>query len=142
MLNEEKIRLMTDLAVFEKKNGGRMVSITSYFKSDYISRNMIRGFMSYTLCSMMILAIWILFNMDVFLSTIGIDSLTGYAWKGGALYLVGLVLYMALICAVYARRYDVQARMNRIYIAKLKHLDKRYEYHSRSRQLAKEGRRV
>lgn len=142
MLNEEKIRLMTDLAVFEKKNGGRMVSITSYFKSDYISRNMIRGFMSYTLCSMMILAIWILFNMDVFLSTIGIDSLTGYAWKGGALYLVGLVLYMALICAVYAGRYDVQARMNRIYIAKLKHLDKRYEYHSRSRQLAKEGRRV
>lgn len=24
MLNEEKIRLMADLAVFEKKNGGRM----------------------------------------------------------------------------------------------------------------------
>lgn len=43
MLNEEKIRLMADLAVFEKKNGGRMQAVTSYFKSDYISRNMIRG---------------------------------------------------------------------------------------------------
>lgn len=142
MLNEEKIRLMTDLAVFEKKNKGRMATVTSYFKSDYISRNMIRGFIGYTLCSIMILAIWILFNMDIFLSTIGIDALTGLAWKGGAFYLVGLVLYMALICVVYSKRYDHQARMNRIYIAKLKHLDKRYEYHSRSRELAREGRRV
>ena len=57
MLNEEKIRLMADLAVFEKKNGGRMQAVTSYFKSDYISRNMIRGFISYTLCCVMILAI-------------------------------------------------------------------------------------
>ena len=83
MLNEEKIRLMADLAVFEKKNGGRMQAVTSYFKSDYISRNMIRGFISYTLCCVMILAIWVLFNMDVFLSTIGIDALTGLAWRGG-----------------------------------------------------------
>ena len=130
MLNEEKIRLMADLAVFEKKNGGRMQAVTSYFKSDYISRNMIRGFISYTLCCVMILAIWVLFNMDVFLSTIGIDALTG------------LVLYMALICVIYGKRYDYQARKNRIYIAKLKHLDKRYDYHSRSRELAREGRRV
>ena len=142
MLNEEKIRLMADLAVFEKKNGGRMQAVTSYFKSDYISRNMIRGFISYTLCCVMILAIWVLFNMDVFLSTIGIDALTGLAWKGGAVYLVGLVLYMALICVIYGKRYDYQARKNRIYIAKLKHLDKRYDYHSRSRELAREGRSV
>ena len=86
MLNEEKIRLMADLAVFEKKNGGRMQAVTSYFKSDYISRNMIRGFISYTLCCVMILAIWVLFNMDVFLSTIGIDALTGLAWKACSVY--------------------------------------------------------
>ena len=32
--------------------------------------------------------------------------------------------------------------MNRIYISKLKHLDKRYEYQSRSRELAREGGRI
>lgn len=142
MLNEDKIRLMTDLAMFEKKNGRQMKTVSSYFKSDYISRNLIRGFISYTLCSMMILAIWVLFNMDILLSTIGIDALTSLAWKGGGLYLLGLVLYMALIGIVYGGRYDYENRMNRIYIAKLKHLDKRYDYHSRSRELAREGRRV
>lgn len=142
MLNEDKIKLMTDLAMFEKKNGRQMKMASSYFKSDYISRNLIRGFINYTLCSMMILAIWVLFNMDLLLSTIGMDALTGLAFKGGALYLVGLVLYLAMIAAVYGGRYDYESRMNRIYIAKLKHLDKRYDYQSRSRELAREGRRV
>lgn len=142
MLNEDKLKLMTDLAMFEKKNGKQMANVSSYFKGDYISRNLIRGFINYTICSMMILAIWVLFNMDIFLSTIGIEALTSLAWRGGLLYLVGLVLYMALIVLVYGRRYDYQTKMNRIYIAKLKHLDKRYEYHNRSRELAKEGRRV
>ena len=142
MLNEDKIRLMTDLAMFEKSNGRQMKMVSSYFKSDYISRNLIRGFINYTICSMMIMAIWVLFNMDVLLSTIGIDALTSIAWKGGGLYLVGLVLYMALIGVVYGGRYDYENRMNRIYIAKLKHLDKRYDYQSRSRELAREGRRI
>ena len=30
MLNEEKIRLMADLAVFEKKNGGRMQAVAPF----------------------------------------------------------------------------------------------------------------
>lgn len=142
MLNEEKIRLMTDLAMFEKKNGSSLKNATDYFKSDYISRSFISGFINYTLCFILLLAVWVLFNMDVFLSTIGFEELTKLAWKGGGLYLAGLFVYLALIAVVYGRRYDYEVRMNRIYLSKLKHLDKRYEYQSRSRELAREGRRI
>lgn len=142
MLNEEKIRLMTDVAVFEKKNGPRVAAITSYFKNDYISRNMIRGFLSFTLCAVLILVLWALFNMDLFLSSLGVDALAAILKKAGAFYLIGLVAYMALIFTVYGRRYDDAVRMNRIYVAKLKHLDKRYDYQRRVRELAREGRRV
>ncbi|MEF9939788.1 MAG: hypothetical protein RSE05_07870 [Clostridium sp.] len=142
MLNEEKIRLMTDIAVFEKKNGRKMSGITGYFKNDYISRNMIKGFLSYTLCGMLILVIWILFNMDLFLSTIGLDALISVGKKIVVFYAVGLVLYMALVYAVYAKRYDYEIKKNRIYTSKLKHLDKRYDYHNRSRELTREGKRI
>lgn len=142
MLNEEKIRLMADIAVFEKKNGSRMKAITSYFKSDYISRNMIRGFLSFTLCSILILVLWMLYNMELLISTISLDAVVAMIRKASAFYLIGLVLYLAFVYTVFARRYDDEARKNRIYTAKLKHLDKRYEYQSRSRELAKEGRRV
>ena len=38
MLNEEKIRLMTDIAMFEKKNEKDMIQVGRYFRSDYISQ--------------------------------------------------------------------------------------------------------
>lgn len=142
MLNEEKIRLMTDIAVFEKNNGRRMTGITGYFKSDYISRNMMRGFLSYSLCCVLILVIWALFNMDIFLSTLGLDALVSLTKRVVIFYVTGLAIYMALIYKVYAKRYDYEARKNRIYTAKLKHLDKRYDYHNRSRELTREGRHI
>lgn len=142
MLNEEKIRLMTDIAVFEKKNGGRMKLITSYFKSDYISKNLIRGFLSYTLCSILIFILWGVFHIDLFLSSSGLDTLVSAGKFTAGLYAAGLLLYVALIYVVYSKRYDDEARKNRIYTAKLKHLDKRYDYQNRSRELAREGRRL
>lgn len=142
MLNEEKIRLMTDIAIFEKHNEHRMTGITRYFKSDYISRNMMRGFLSFSLCCVLILITWGLLNVDLFLSTLGLDALVSIAEKSVYFYLIGLVAYMALIYVVYSERYDQEARKNRIYTAKLKHLDKRYEYHNRSRELTREGRHV
>lgn len=142
MLNEEKIRLMTELASFEKKNGAQMKTASGYFKSDFVSRHLIRSFVSYTLCSAMILGVWVLFHMDLFLSTIEIETLLSLAKGGIFLYGAGLVLYLILTLWVYGRRYDQASRMTRIYLAKLKHLDKRYDYHSRSRELAREGRRV
>ncbi len=142
MLNEEKIRLMTELAVFEKKNEADMKAAAGYFKCDFVSRHLIQGFVCYSLCGVMLLGIWVLFHMDAFLSTIGIETLLRLVQQGILLYLTGLVLYLICVWVVYSRRYDYAARMNKIYLAKLKHLDKRYEYHNRSRELAREGRRV
>ena len=140
MLNEDKIKLMTELALFEKKHASQMKTVNQYFKSDYISRNLLRGFISYTLCSILLFGMWILFNIEVVLSSIGMDELKGLAFRGGALYLGGLFLYVVLTIIVYGGRYEYEEKMNRIYIAKLKHLDKRYDIHRRARKMERERR--
>lgn len=142
MLNEEKIRLMTELAVLEKKNVAQLKQASGYFKSDFISRFLIRNFVSYTICCTVLFCIWVVFHMDLFLSTIEIEQLIRLSRGGILLYAAGLVLYLLLTWWIYGKRYATASRVNRIYVAKLKHLDKRYEYHSRSRELAREGRSV
>lgn len=142
MLNEEKIRLMTELAVLEKKNGAQLKQASGYFKSDFISRFLIRNFVSYTICCAVLFCIWVVFHMDLFLSTIEIEQLIRLSRGGILLYAAGLVLYLLLTWWVYGKRYATASRVNRLYTAKLKHLDKRYEYHNRSRELAREGRSV
>ncbi len=138
MLNVEKIKLMTELALFEKKHASQMKTVNQYFKSDYISRSLIRGFVSYTLCSILLFGMWILFNVEVVLSSIGMDELRELAFRGGILYLGGLFLYTLLTIAVYSGRYDYEEKMKRIYIVKLKHLDKRYDLHRRARKRERE----
>ena len=44
MLNEEKVRYMTELAIFEKNQGKEIFSINRYFKSDYVGIQMFRSF--------------------------------------------------------------------------------------------------
>ena len=141
MLNEEKIRLMTNMAMFEKKNGKAMNSGKNYFKSDYISRNMIRGFFSYTISCAAILCIWLIYSMEEFLSTLSFEGMLGLIRGFVIYYVIGLALYMGLVYAVYSRRYDYASKNIRLYTAKLKHLDKRYDYQNRSSTLAKEDRR-
>ena len=142
MLNEDKIKLMTGMAMFEKKNGKAMESGRNYFKSDYISRQMIRSFFSYTISCSGVLFLWLIYSMEQFLSTLSFEGMLGLIKGFVFYYVVGLAVYMGLVYAVYSKRYDYASKNIRLYIAKLKHLDKRYDYQNRSRTLAKEDRRI
>ena len=48
MLNEEKIRYMTELAIFEKNEGRKIFPVNRFFRSDYVGGQMFRGFFGYT----------------------------------------------------------------------------------------------
>lgn len=50
MLNEEKVRYMTELAIFEKKEGKKIFPVNRYFKKDYVGGHMFRSFFGYTFC--------------------------------------------------------------------------------------------
>ena len=44
MLNEERIRSMTKLAIYENNEGKKTIPLTHYYKSDYISKSMMKSF--------------------------------------------------------------------------------------------------
>ena len=48
MLNEEKIKLMTSIGMFEKREGRRIFMVNRFFRSDYIGRHGLRAFLGFT----------------------------------------------------------------------------------------------
>ena len=48
MLNEDKIKLMTSIAMFEKREGKHIAPANRFFRSDYISGRIMRSFFVYT----------------------------------------------------------------------------------------------
>lgn len=126
MLNEEKVRYMTELAIFEKNQGKEIFSINRYFKSDYVGIQMFRSFFGYTFSYLLILLLWILYKLEDILGSISFDEAARLAALCGFWYLSGLAVYLVISCVIAQKRYNYAARYQIMYSAKLKHLLNRY----------------
>ena len=71
MLNEEKIRYMTELAIFEKNEGRKIFPVNRFFRSDYVGGQMFRGFFGYTFSFLLIVFTWAMYRLDVILGGAG-----------------------------------------------------------------------
>lgn len=128
MLNEEKIRIMTGIAMFEKKAGRDILPASRYFKSDYVGGRMIRSFIFYTFSSMLCLALWGPLSDGGHYEHHGCDRRSWASAKHVALfYAAGLLVYLAVTYWIYSRRYERASKGMKIYQAKLRRLEKKYE---------------
>lgn len=141
MLNEDKIKLMTGIAMFEKREGKAIFPANRYFRSDYISSRMLRSFFSYTLCYILCVLVWVLYSIERLLNAVNLDELIVMAKTAALFYAAGLIVYLIITFLVYCKRYEYARRGMKVYVAKLKRLEKRYEFQSRSKELMKEGSR-
>lgn len=141
MLNEDKIKLMTSIAMFEKREGKHIFPANRYFRNDYISGRMLRSFFAYTVCFILCVMMWVLSSMEQLLNTMNLDTVVKAAKTGAVFYIIGLIIYLIITWFVSSRRYEYARRGMRVYIAKLKRLEKRYDVQTRTRELTKEGSR-
>lgn len=140
MLSEEKIKLMTSLAMFEKHEGKRTFPVNRYFKGDYIGSKLFQSFFNYTLSFVLCLFLWGLYYMERWLSTMDVTRLTGAGIRIGILYGIGLLVYLSISFLIYRKRYEYAIRGGKVYLSKLKRLDKRYEGNTRPLKRTKGGR--
>ena len=138
MLNEEKIRLMTGIAMFEKKEGKKIFPLNRYFERDYVSRHLIGAFFGYTVCCLLGAVLWILYHTEELLSSISVDMAVQLVRRFGLFYGIGLIIYLILVSYVSRKRYAYARGGMRVYLAKLKRLEKRYEHQNRVKEIAKE----
>lgn len=139
MLNEDKIKLMTSISMFEKREGKRIFPINRYFKGDYISNHVIRSFLSYTLCWGLGGLVWVLYNIESLFDSAMIQNLGSLLLWIGGLYGAGLILYLAVTIHIYSKQYNYANRAMKVYVAKLKRLGKRYEFQNKAKEMGKEG---
>jgi len=140
MLNEEKIRLMTGIAMYEKKAEKDVFPVTRYFKSDYVGSHMIRSFLIYTFLCVCLAGMWLLYQIEDILNTMDISVLLESAKYIAVIYAAGLALYLLITFIVYIKRYNRASKSLRIYQAKLRRLDKKYNGQAVQKQGGEERR--
>ena len=126
MLNEEKIKLMTSIGMFEKREGRRIFMVNRFFRSDYIGR--------FTFSWLLGTGLVALYKAEDILGSLNFGNIWGDLTLYVGAYLVGLAVYLLIAGVVYWRRYEYARRGMKVYTAKLKRLEKRYEQQGKTGQ--------
>jgi len=131
MLQQEKIRLMTDLAIYEKRNASDVFKINNYYRSDYILWHILLSFVRYTLCALILLGLYIVFKADTLFYNINLSGIQETLLHIARLYITGLAAYLVITWIVSDRRYKKARKGILLYATKLKRLARRFHYNDK-----------
>ena len=127
MLNEERVRLMTRMACYEAKEGRKNVAIGNYFRGDYIGLQVIKSVISATIAYILIFAMFILYDFEVFMADIYKMDLLEFAKNVLFFYLGTVGAYALISYVVYAVRYSRAKKSLRAYYMNLHKLSSMYK---------------
>lgn len=122
MVNEERVKLMTRMAVYEKKEHQKNKKIISFFKADYISMQMLKSIVYTTIAFGIMLALYVLYDFEIFMKEIYQMDMFEFAKSVIIIYLIflGIVLVGTHVAALY--RYGKAMKGTRSFYGNLKEL--------------------
>lgn len=132
MLNENKIKMMTKMAAYEKNVGKREIAICRYFKSDYTSIGVLKTIISMTIAYLLCVVVYIVCNIDYYLQNLAKLDYAGMMLAIGKNYVVVIAVFSVISYLVYSVRYDQAKKNITAYSKRLKKLEKYYKKESKA----------
>lgn len=127
MLNEERIKLMTKMACYEAHKGRKNMAIGSYFRGDYIGLQIIKSIISATIAFVMIFAMFIFYDFEVFMADIYKMDLFEFGKSVIIDYLIFTAVYALISYGVYTYKYTKARKSLKMYYNNLKKLAYLYD---------------
>ena len=131
MLNKDRIRTMTRLAIYEESQGIPDDKVNGYFKNDYIIGHMVWSFVSGTIACLLIVMLYCIYHYDVLLEQVFENQLMGLISTSLTLYSAFMVFFLAVSFFVYRWRFNAMRRRLDRYNRRLEHLKESYEKEDR-----------
>jgi len=126
MLNFKKIRLMTKLAVYEKKEGKEDIYLSKYYKTDYVRFQVLKSVLSATVGYALILAMIAMYKMEYL-----VKNVITLNYKLIGMYVLGFYIMTVTVYGLgslvfYSFKYDASRKKLSRYFKLLKRLEKLY----------------
>lgn len=126
MVNEEKVRLMTQLALDEKRFYKDELDESGYFRSDYIRSNTLKVLLGYSISYLLIMGLVAMYYVDYLFTNVVQMDMQSMVWLTGCIY-VGLLLIITLFCVLfYMTKYTNNRKRLRKYMMEIDKLQKFY----------------
>jgi len=128
MINEEKVILMTKLASYETNEGKKYLATGRYFRSDYVSLQLLKAWISGTLAFCILAGLAVLYDLEAFMKHFyQTADMIEFIKDIGIVYLITVGIYMLIAYVVAAYQYNRSRQSLKTYYGNLKKLSKLYE---------------
>ena len=126
MVNEKKVRLMTQLALDEKRFYKDELDESGYFRSDYIRSNTLKVLLGYSISYLLLMGLVAMYYVDYLFTNVVQMDMKSMVWMAGCIY-VGLLLIITLFCVLfYMTKYTNNRKRLRKYMMEIDKLQKFY----------------
>lgn len=127
MINEEKVRLMTKLAIYEENKGKGIIPISKYYREDYIGIQMLKSFFSGTVGYVLILMLMASYKLEWLINEIVKLDIVAMIIGIVAAYIVFMAAYLGVTYFIHSNRYKRAKKSLKAYDGVLKKLEGIYE---------------
>ena len=126
MLNEEKIKIMNTLAMYEQGEGKKYLPVSRYYRSDYIGLALIKNFFLVTIGYCLVLAGIAAYFGEYLVDNIHKMDLVAVGRNAVIGYVVVLVVFSVATYIQYSVRYHKAKKSVKEYYQELTQLNKIY----------------
>jgi len=126
MLNEDKIKEQYQLALLDTKEEKSIETHRLFYRSDYISKELLKSFFSGTFAFIALAVLILLGHSKTLMDTINTVDYDALASQLIVVYLAFIIIYFIITYVIYAIRYEKQKNTVKTYRSHLKKLNKLY----------------
>ncbi len=123
-MNEECIKRMIHLTMFEEIDGYEDIKISKYFQNDYIGLALLKNFIFITIAYIAIIFLLVIYNFEYLAISFADMNFTSIIIGVIIFYVIILAIYSAVVYLISKLRYERAAVRIRKYYRKLRELRK------------------
>ena len=127
MVNEDKVKRLYKLAIYEKNEEKANRQIGQFYRSDYIGKEVIKSLFTGTFAYGIIIMLWVMSNWSLVLYQINTLKIVNTVWTMIILYVVFMLIYLVGTVSVYFLRYKHGQQKLDAYVADLKEAHSMFE---------------
>lgn len=127
MLDEEKIKLMTKITIYEKNEETAGLTMSKYYKEDYVKYHCLKTLVAITICYWLCIAVYVLISFEQVLNTLNTMDYFKVISRLMGGYVIAMVIFYLYAFIVYNFRYAKAKRGLVEHNRNLKKLLKLYE---------------
>ncbi len=134
MINEQRVKMMTEMQTFLDHNGEEMRPMVEYYRSDYVAKQLLLSILSGTIVFVLICVLVFTDDVEAFLLSIDFENLAATVTPVVMRYLVFMAIYLAVTLVIYGIRYGRGRKKVKKYYAPLTALEKQYKQEEKRQQ--------